>query len=237
MEHQLFQKDISQAIELHHTRLLSSILRSIADDDFNSLARTPLIKLRYQDDDSESLVLVAFPVSASSLFFTENVLAFLYGDLVPLLQVSTAHAYYREVSESVSTFFEMYFRHIMEQSHDPQLSDRQHCILLLDLYYLSHRLFSFIQSSLETATLIPGRQVDDTNGTLLPDFVLNALQPNSMTTAIGFSRPVPEWNKTGQRLIAMYTILQKAYQQRRAKQLAKSTYAFGPACVLVCTLH
>ena len=204
----LFHKDIAQSIELYRTRLLGSIAKATADDDFVSLITSEPYE-PFTDSANKDKAPKRIPkyfVTPSCNHFYQTILSFLV-DLSPLI----SNALYTETIESVTNFFETYFRHMMDLCHDPQYSDKQQLFILANLTFLAHYVFPCVRSTLSSEKLL-GTHTDSKQ-------------------IYRFARPIPELDKMQTRLNAMRTIVFTAFFQRRSKRLASETYGFGPSCV------
>jgi hypothetical protein len=152
--------------------------------------------------------------------FYKTLLGFL-SDLSPLIP----NTLYPETVESIANFFETFFRHLMDLCHDPQYSDRQQLLILVDIYFLSHHVFPSLRSVLTAEPLPP---VTFSNSKSSSQAILS----NKTAPAIfRFGRPIPELDKLQRRLMALFNIVQSSFFQRRARKLAGDTFAFGPASI------
>lgn len=214
----LFQQDVAQTIELYRTRVISGIAKSIADDEFNQVVQSlAYIPAESASGDPPLETIPEYRLTPSCKRFYEMLILFLT-DLSPLVPV----ALYPETVQSISNFYEAYFRHLMDLSQDPQYSDQQQLFIINNLHFLANIVLPVIRS------ILIAEPLQDNHFSRSTASVNLLFSKKEHPQIFRFGRPIPELDKMLRRFGAMVTVMLSDYYQRRATRLAIETYAFGP---------
>lgn len=151
-----FSSNCLASLELARTRTCAMIQKNLADDDFLTLTSVSMKPLNRPNVLSSALFAnlessmkitpnSTLLVTQSAKFMWETVMEFVF-DLFPLVSPS----FYSDIVTTCGSFFELYTRHVLDLSHDPQMIDRQHFGIFTNVHFLSHTHFPIIRSLLES---------------------------------------------------------------------------------------
>lgn len=247
----MVRDDVINSLEWLRARTCAEISKYLADDDVSEYAQCYGVSLSLKNEKSKNLEFKSAKLTSSASAFVKTVLQFILVEVQPLLDPQTSSSYYLETTNSISSFFELYFRHQLDVCNRGFMSDKSVLICVSNLSFLAQEFFPFVRSLLETIGIVPEQFVrqryerrhpletialQNSSGIKKSKRMISeerlAAEALKEPLYIGFNRLIPEWTKLQKRLEAINSVIISSFSIRRAKDLAKASYAFGPASVL-----